>query len=119
MSGNDLLGMSLLNPKDPRDLYEDTKSAYARRRDLHFLNEDGMFACNPRDRESARRAEFENMSTSNGGHQKIFEIVNLSGMRINIANRFDFNLATSPQSSIIENAIKDNSPIRVKSAAST
>ena len=43
-----------------------------RRRDLHFLNEDGMVVCNPRDSEAAHRAEFENIATENGGHQKIF-----------------------------------------------
>ena len=34
-----------------------------RRRDLHFLNEDGMVACNPRDREAAHRAECEGIAT--------------------------------------------------------
>jgi len=33
------------------------------RRDLHFLNEDGMVACNPRDREAAHRAEVEGIAT--------------------------------------------------------
>jgi hypothetical protein len=32
-------------------------------RDLHFLNEDGMVACNPRDREAAHRAEVEGIAT--------------------------------------------------------
>jgi len=32
-------------------------------RDLHFLNEDGMVACNPRDREAAHRAENEGIAT--------------------------------------------------------
>ncbi len=36
-----------------------------RRRDLHFLNKDGMVACNPRDREAAHRAEFEGIATEN------------------------------------------------------
>ena len=36
-----------------------------RRRDLHFLNEDGMVACNPRDREAAHRAEVEGIATYN------------------------------------------------------
>lgn len=31
--------------------------------DLHFLNEDGMVACNPRDREAAHRAEVEGIAT--------------------------------------------------------
>lgn len=33
------------------------------RRDTHFLNEDGMVACNPRDREAAHRAEVEGIAT--------------------------------------------------------
>lgn len=33
------------------------------RRDLHFLNQDGMVACNPRDREAAHRAEMEGIAT--------------------------------------------------------
>ena len=35
------------------------------RRDLHFLNADGMVACNPRDREAAHRAEMEEIATEN------------------------------------------------------
>jgi hypothetical protein len=31
--------------------------------DLHFLNDDGMVACNPRDREAAHRAEDEGIAT--------------------------------------------------------
>ena len=31
--------------------------------DLHFLNEDGMIACNPRDREAAHRGEVERIGT--------------------------------------------------------
>ncbi len=34
-------------------------------RDLHFLNEHGMIACNPRDREAAHRAEVEGIATEN------------------------------------------------------
>ncbi len=34
-----------------------------RKRDLHFLNEDGMVACNPRDKEAAHRAEVEGIAT--------------------------------------------------------
>ncbi len=34
-----------------------------RHQDLHFLNEDGMVACNPRDREAAHRAEVEGIAT--------------------------------------------------------
>ena len=34
--------------------------------DLHFLDEDGMAACNPRDREAAHRAEMEGIATHNG-----------------------------------------------------
>ena len=33
------------------------------KRDLHFLNKDGMVACNPRDREAAHRAEVEGIAT--------------------------------------------------------
>jgi hypothetical protein len=32
-------------------------------RDLHYLNEEGMVACNPRDREAAHRAEHERIAT--------------------------------------------------------
>jgi hypothetical protein len=31
--------------------------------DVHFLNEHGMVACNPRDREAAHRAENESIAT--------------------------------------------------------
>ncbi len=34
-----------------------------RKRDLHFLNEDGMVACNPRDKEAAHLAEVERIAT--------------------------------------------------------
>ena len=33
------------------------------KRDLHYLNADGMVACNPRDREAAHRAEVEGIAT--------------------------------------------------------
>ena len=33
--------------------------------DLHFLNEHGKVACNPRDREAAHRAEMEGIATEN------------------------------------------------------
>ena len=36
-----------------------------RKQDLHFLNDDGMVACNPRDREAAHRAEVEGIATEN------------------------------------------------------
>ena len=36
-----------------------------RKRDLHFLNDDGMVACNPRDREAAHRADVEGIATPN------------------------------------------------------
>lgn len=36
-----------------------------KKRDLHFLNEDGMVACNPRDREAAHRADVEGIATEN------------------------------------------------------
>ncbi len=32
-------------------------------RDLHFLTEEGVVACNPRDREAAHRAEVEGIAT--------------------------------------------------------
>lgn len=35
------------------------------KRDLHYLNEDGMVACNPRDKEAAHRAEVEHIATEN------------------------------------------------------
>ncbi len=35
------------------------------KRRLHFLNADGMVACNPRDREAAHRAEVEAIATAN------------------------------------------------------
>jgi hypothetical protein len=35
------------------------------RQDLHFLDEDGMVACNPRDREAAHRAGMEDIATQN------------------------------------------------------
>lgn len=35
------------------------------KQDMHFLNEDGMVACNPRDREAAHRAEVEGIATEN------------------------------------------------------
>ncbi|MFH1824830.1 MAG: hypothetical protein ABH873_06355 [Candidatus Firestonebacteria bacterium] len=35
------------------------------KRDLHFLNENGMVACNPRDREAAHRADVEGIATEN------------------------------------------------------
>ena len=33
--------------------------------DLHFLDENGMVACNPRDREAAHRAQVEGIATEN------------------------------------------------------
>jgi hypothetical protein len=35
------------------------------KQDMHFLNADGMVACNPRDREAAHRVEVENIATEN------------------------------------------------------
>jgi len=40
-----------------------SRNARLRKRDMHFLNEDGMVACNPRDREAAHRAEVEGIAT--------------------------------------------------------
>ena len=34
-------------------------------RDLHFLNEEEMIACNPRDREAAHRADVEGIAIHN------------------------------------------------------
>jgi hypothetical protein len=36
-----------------------------KKQDLHFLNENGMVACNARDREAAHRAEVEGIATEN------------------------------------------------------
>lgn len=36
-----------------------------RQKKLHFLNADGMVACNPRDREAAHRAQVEGIATEN------------------------------------------------------
>jgi hypothetical protein len=36
----------------------------ARRRDVHAVDDDGMLACNPRDREAAHRAEVADILTS-------------------------------------------------------
>lgn len=36
-----------------------------RKRDLHLLTEEGMVACNPRDREAAHRAQVEGIATPN------------------------------------------------------
>jgi len=46
---------------------EMTQPAYKdpRKRDLHFLNKDGMVACNPRDKEAAHRAEVEGIAAEN------------------------------------------------------
>jgi hypothetical protein len=33
-------------------------------RDIHLLDEDGMVACNPRDREAAHRAEMDDIATT-------------------------------------------------------
>jgi hypothetical protein len=41
-----------MSKRDPRD-----------KRDLHFLDDDGMVACNPRDKEAAHRAEMEGIAT--------------------------------------------------------
>jgi hypothetical protein len=34
------------------------------KRDLHYLNDDGMVVCNPRDREAAHRAQMEGIATA-------------------------------------------------------
>ncbi len=38
--------------------------AETRSRDVHAVNDDGMIACNPRDREAAHRAEVGDILTS-------------------------------------------------------
>jgi hypothetical protein len=40
-----------------------------RPRDVHALNDDGMIACNPRDREAAHRAEVSGIVTSSNHAQ--------------------------------------------------
>ena len=35
------------------------------KQDLHFIDDNGMVACNPRDREAAHRAEVEGIGTDN------------------------------------------------------
>ncbi len=44
---------------------EDKGGRKRQHQDLHFLNEDGMVACNPRDREAVHRAEVEGIATEN------------------------------------------------------
>lgn len=49
--------------------YKETMTSQRRRRrarhkrDLHFLNEDGMVACNPRDWDAAHHADVEGIAT--------------------------------------------------------
>jgi hypothetical protein len=54
------------------------------KRDLHFLNADGMVACNPRDREAAHRAQVEGIATEN---PKAVTCRECRGMIRKIANR--------------------------------
>ena len=35
--------------------------------DLHYLKEDGMIACNPRNKEASHRAHVENIATEDPG----------------------------------------------------
>lgn len=35
------------------------------KRDLHYLNSEGMVLCNPRDKEASHRAEVEGIATEN------------------------------------------------------
>ncbi len=37
------------------------------KQDLHFLNEHGMVACNPRDKEAAHRAQVQGIATEERG----------------------------------------------------
>jgi len=52
-----LKGAQCTSPDNPM------KNHIARKGDLHFLNQEGMVACNPRDLEAAHRAEMETMAT--------------------------------------------------------
>jgi hypothetical protein len=36
-------------------------------KDMHFLNDEGMVACNPRDKEAAHRAQDDGIATDNIG----------------------------------------------------
>lgn len=42
-----------------------SNQAKRRHQEIHFLNEEGMVACNPRDQEAAHRAEHEGIATAN------------------------------------------------------
>jgi hypothetical protein len=46
-------------PFDGMPMSRDTRQ----KRDLHALNDDGMVACNPRDKEAAHRAQMEGIAT--------------------------------------------------------
>ena len=54
---------SLLKPCYVRTGMTSRRARERETRDLHFLNKDGMVACNPRDREAAHRAEVEGIAT--------------------------------------------------------
>ena len=52
------------------------------KQDMHFLNTEGMVACNPRDREAAHRAEVENIATENINKvtcQKCWSVIRQTG----------------------------------------
>jgi len=57
-----------------------------RKQDLHFINEEGMVACNPRDREAAHRAEVEGIATRSPKAvtcKKCWAAMRKTGIRIN------------------------------------
>ncbi|MEM9997956.1 MAG: hypothetical protein AAF809_09670 [Bacteroidota bacterium] len=52
------------------------------KRDLHYLNRDGMVACNPRDVEAAHRAEVEGIATTDAAAvtcKKCWAVIRASG----------------------------------------
>ena len=52
----------------PKQYIQTMKSRQQKRpgkQDLHFINAEGMVACNPRDREAAHRAEVDGIGTEN------------------------------------------------------
>ncbi len=59
------------------------KQDRSRRLDLHFLNEEGNVACNPRDKEAAHRAEVEGIATEDIAAvtcKKCWDAMRLSGI---------------------------------------
>lgn len=58
-SYKDVLGFEI----DGNDKIDKQNRSKRSHRDIHYLNQDGMVACNPRDREAAHRAEMEEIAT--------------------------------------------------------